>query len=346
MVHANQKPTSTEKFSIFWLRAIPQTSCSKNSNAANIRGIITYKNPGEKDHEPLRLPTTSPHNYTDSCIDEDPTNLIPIITPDFTPSENIIYNKSLPVGITLDANNHYHWTLNGTSMQLDWANPTLLRTIASTPDHDSANNSHSHSHPRTDTDAVIDLPDTDSWTLIIIETTLAAPHPVHLHGHDFLIIAQGQGPYRDQYRPPADAGFSSTPSRALNLDLDLDLASTKTKTQTQTPTQTPDVGVGVGGGGAITFLSGSFPKRDTALLPASGHLVIAFKTDNPGAWLLHCHIGWHFEQGFGVQFVEREDEVRRLFEGQWRELGELMGKRCGRWEKYWGKYGDENGSGV
>lgn len=226
-------------------------------------------------------------------------------------------------------------------MQLDRANPTL-QTIASTPDHDSANSSHSHPHSHSRTDAVIDLPDTDSWTLIIIETTLAAPHPVHLHGHDFLIIAQGQGPYRDHHRSPADAGFSSTPARAL----DLDPASTKTKIQTQTPTQTPNVGVGVGGSGAITFLSGSFPKRDTALLPASGHLVIAFKTDNPGAWLLHCHIGWHLEQGFGVQFVEREDEVRRLFEGQWRELGESMEERCGRWEEYWGKYGDENGSGV
>ncbi len=26
------------------------------------------------------------------------------------------------------------------------------------------------------------------------------------------------------------------------------------------------------------------------MLPAGGWLVIAFPTDNPGAWLLHCHI--------------------------------------------------------
>lgn len=35
------------------------------------------------------------------------------------------------------------------------------------------------------------------------------------------------------------------------------------------------------------------PRRDTALMPGGGYLVMAWETDNPGAWLLHCHIGWH-----------------------------------------------------
>ncbi|ETI23255.1 hypothetical protein G647_05054 [Cladophialophora carrionii CBS 160.54] len=30
------------------------------------------------------------------------------------------------------------------------------------------------------------------------------------------------------------------------------------------------------------------PRRDVALLPASGFLVLAFKADNPGIWLMHC----------------------------------------------------------
>lgn len=32
------------------------------------------------------------------------------------------------------------------------------------------------------------------------------------------------------------------------------------------------------------------PRRDTSYLPAGGWMVIAFPTDNPGAWLLHCHV--------------------------------------------------------
>ena len=33
------------------------------------------------------------------------------------------------------------------------------------------------------------------------------------------------------------------------------------------------------------------PRRDVVLLPVDGFVVIAFKSDNPGTWLMHCHIG-------------------------------------------------------
>lgn len=29
------------------------------------------------------------------------------------------------------------------------------------------------------------------------------------------------------------------------------------------------------------------PRRDTAMLPAGGWLVLAFETNNPGAWIMH-----------------------------------------------------------
>lgn len=32
------------------------------------------------------------------------------------------------------------------------------------------------------------------------------------------------------------------------------------------------------------------PRRDVAMLPASGYLAIAFQNDNPGVWLAHCHV--------------------------------------------------------
>lgn len=39
------------------------------------------------------------------------------------------------------------------------------------------------------------------------------------------------------------------------------------------------------------------PRRDVVLLPADGYIAIAFKPDNPGAWLMHCHIAWHASAG-------------------------------------------------
>ncbi|RDW88368.1 hypothetical protein BP6252_00400 [Coleophoma cylindrospora] len=51
------------------------------------------------------------------------------------------------------------------------------------------------------------------------------------------------------------------------------------------------------------------PRRDVAMLPGAGWLVIAFLTNNPGAWLMHCHIAWHVGEGFAVQFLERAGDI-------------------------------------
>jgi FtsP/CotA-like multicopper oxidase with cupredoxin domain len=43
---------------------------------------------------------------------------------------------------------------------------------------------------------------------------------------------------------------------------------------------------------------------------AGGSILIAYRADNPGAWLLHCHIPWHVSGGLGVQFLERPAEIK------------------------------------
>jgi len=45
------------------------------------------------------------------------------------------------------------------------------------------------------------------------------------------------------------------------------------------------------------------------MLPGFGWLVVAFKTDNPGSWLFHCHIAWHVSQGLSVQYLERVNNI-------------------------------------
>lgn len=45
------------------------------------------------------------------------------------------------------------------------------------------------------------------------------------------------------------------------------------------------------------------------MLPAWGWLVVAFYSNNPGAWLFHCHVAWHVAQGFSVQFLEQLSNI-------------------------------------
>ncbi|KAL2391842.1 hypothetical protein ABEF93_000073 [Exophiala dermatitidis] len=54
------------------------------------------------------------------------------------------------------------------------------------------------------------------------------------------------------------------------------------------------------------------PYRDTIDLPPSGWAVIRYVTDNPGAWLLHCHVQWHLVSGMAVVLVEDAERMRSL----------------------------------
>lgn len=70
-------------------------------------------------------------------------------------------------------------------------------------------------------------------------------------------------------------------------------------------------------------------RRDVAMLPANGWLVIAFQTDNPGAWLMHCHIAWHVSEGLAVQFLERQQDIPKAM-----DLGKVK-ENCIAWDKWY-----------
>jgi hypothetical protein len=88
-------------------------------------------------------------------------------------------------------------------------------------------------------------------------------------------------------------------------------------------------------------------RRDGATLPGAltgGWLLIGVYTDNPGAWLMHCHIRWHASQGLSLHFVERRSEII----GSIGSLGELN-SGCSTWSSYWnepGQLGVKEDSGV
>jgi iron transport multicopper oxidase len=44
--------------------------------------------------------------------------------------------------------------------------------------------------------------------------------------------------------------------------------------------------------------------RDTMSVNGKSYLVIQFTANNPGAWIMHCHIDWHLEAGFAIIFLE------------------------------------------
>ncbi|RFU23841.1 hypothetical protein B7463_g12498, partial [Scytalidium lignicola] len=259
--------TANQATADYWMRAIPQTTCSENDSADNIKGIIRYDSTSTSD------PTTSAYSYTDSCDDEDVSNLVPYLSLNAADSD-VSDDFAVTVG---KSGNVFKWYMAGTTFVAEWENPTLLQIYNGNDTYTTA------SH-------VIDLATANEWVYFIIETANTVPHPIHLHGHDFYILAQGTGTYAD-----------------VDPTLQLD----------------------------------NPPRRDVAMLPGGGYLVIGFQTDNPGVWLMHCHIGWHTSEGLALQLAERASEIPALVDDT------VLSDTCTAWNSYGSSSGVvEDDSGV
>ncbi|PWN37839.1 multi copper oxidase [Meira miltonrushii] len=51
-------------------------------------------------------------------------------------------------------------------------------------------------------------------------------------------------------------------------------------------------------------------RRDTVLVPATGSATIRLVADNPGAWILHCHIDWHLAVGLAMVVIEAPEKIQ------------------------------------
>ncbi|KAL4914974.1 multicopper oxidase-domain-containing protein [Aspergillus aurantiobrunneus] len=252
IVTANQSSVADS----FWLRSVPQSGCHTVESPENIRGIFHYSD----------VPTTPSTLISDieigSCRDEPMDTLIPHIP---RTVQVPAWQDTTFADVRTNADNLFRWYLNSTTMQVFWEDPTLLQVANDDPTWENSS-------------AVIELPNADEWVYLIVNTTGTISHPIHLHGHDFFVLAQGVNPWDGQIR-----------------------------------TDNP-------------------PRRDTAMLEANGYLVMAWETDNPGAWLMHCHIGWHTTQGFALQFVERYDEIAGILDQ------EQLRETCDLWNGYDAEY--------
>jgi Multicopper oxidase len=66
-------------------------------------------------------------------------------------------------------------------------------------------------------------------------------------------------------------------------------------------------------------------------------VIIAFKADNPGAWLVHCHIATHISAGLGLQIMERREDAQKI----WPSIYSSQAIRdvtdgCEKWNAWWG----------
>ena len=100
----------------YWLRAGWVTACSRNSNAANITGIVRYDNTSTAD------PTSTGITVGSNCGDEPLSSLVPYL------AMNVgNYTEVTQEALSFTFGNYFTWTINSSSLYLNWSDPTTLR---------------------------------------------------------------------------------------------------------------------------------------------------------------------------------------------------------------------------
>jgi len=61
---------------------------------------------------------------------------------------------------------------------------------------------------------------------------------------------------------------------------------------------------------AATLYKNNYLVRDVVSIPGHGWARLRFKSDNPGAWMFHCHIPWHQAVGFVLNIVVSPSKLR------------------------------------
>ncbi|KAK0631038.1 Cupredoxin [Bombardia bombarda] len=211
------------------------------------------------------LPTNKGTPITATCAGE--SGFAPIVTRTI-PSASFAAS-TLPIDLafpTLTRGQVFEWKVKNTPIVAEWDHPVLEYILEGNTTFPARIN-------------LVDVPTADIWTFWVIQNDFVLPHPIHLHGHDFLTLGIGSGTF--------------------------DVGTMKSQLKFDNPV-----------------------RRDVVQMPGSGWLVIAYKTDNPGCWLMHCHIGWHVAQGLGIQFLERKSEIAGLM-----KLNQLL-PNCEAWRAY------------
>ncbi|KAK5088674.1 hypothetical protein LTR05_002894 [Lithohypha guttulata] len=254
----------------YWFRALKAGDCSfgANDGTGNANGIISYT--GASGALPTSRLTTT---HSNACVDEPISVLKPVfaLNVDSAPFTSAVSSLGVGVGTVRTTNDTvFQWNIGGISQVIDWSAPVLQSSVASVNQFDTARH-------------IVSLPTANVWTYWVLQNQFFAPHPMHLHGHDFFILGTGTGTF----------------SASANL-------------------------------GQLNFTNP--PRRDTVQLTSQGWAVVAFKTDNPGAWLLHCHISWHAAGGLSLGFLERPSEIPSMYGNK--VNSQAYKNTCSNWKTY------------
>jgi FtsP/CotA-like multicopper oxidase with cupredoxin domain len=159
----------------YWMRSTANPICSASNNPDG-RAVIYYENADES-----FLPSTTGYSLPASpdnngCTNDDLTLTVPSCA---MAVEDPGTTFTLNLNLAINASGIAKWLMNGVAFEGDYNAPLLLDVAQGNDSFESVWNVYNQGNAAS--------------VRIIVYNEFLADHPLHLHGHDFLVLATGRG---------------------------------------------------------------------------------------------------------------------------------------------------------
>ncbi|VDH93082.1 Hypothetical predicted protein [Mytilus galloprovincialis] len=133
--------------------------------------------------------------------------------------------------------------------------------------------------------------DTIQMTFLNMGQGRVDDHPVHMHGHAFMVIKVGYGV------------FNKSTGALIEDNNDVDCRGNTKPGMSMCNSATWSNSSWLNGNVPGIVQQGAVLK-DTVIVPSGGYVVVRFPATIPGIWFLHCHIDMHSNDGMAIVLNE------------------------------------------
>lgn len=230
------KPPTTS----IWMRSYI-APCSEAEGQTEAKAAIFYENANTNT---LPLSSPGPNAYNTYCGNEDLALTKPYY-PIAPPAPESGYSEVIPISAQTNGT-HLLWYMRGRTFRTNYNDPILLSSRSGNLDFPAIANVHNYG--------------SNSSILFVVENTGPMPHPMHLHGHNMFVLAEGE--CRDN-----NFVFNRTDGKPeANIEF-------------------PEYEYGNCWDGHVTNRENP-QRRDVQMLMPGGYIVVQWVQDNPGVWPL------------------------------------------------------------
>ena len=303
VVKASGKPTDA-----VWMRGYRPPPCGPSQGGEEVKAAIFYEN-ADRSQPPTSSP--GPNAYNAYCGNDPLSQTVP--TYPMAPGDPSV-TEVIPLEFKSNGT-ALLWYMANRTFRADYNDPLLLDSKDGNLDFPYIRNVHNYG--------------SNASVRLIIENTGNQPHPMHLHGHNIFVLAEGDcvgaqnttvfGNSAGHTQKNHDSILvkpDGNPPKKRGLKIDY---GTRKKRDTT---------YGNCWDGTITNPSNP-QRRDVQMLLPAQFIVIQWFQDNPGVWPMHCHIAWHLSAGFSWQVLEDPDSIQSEM-----EIPDIMAQTCRDWDTY------------